>query len=51
MKERKVIWHSPMWGMTMYEPNKKAGKDPCRNCRLKGLCDDECGMKIGKLLY
>ena len=43
---RKIIWQVPMWGLTMYEPTKRAGKDPCAGCWTKDLCDrDECGRK------
>ena len=46
MRQREVIWHVPIWGLTMYEPTKHAGKDPCKDCWAKGLCDDgECGVK------
>lgn len=42
---RKVIWE--YMGITMLEPSKKAGKDPCKNCWAKDLCDkDECGRKL-----
>lgn len=42
---RKVIWE--YMGITMLEPTKKAGKDPCAKCWAKGLCDAwECGRKL-----
>ena len=42
---RKVIWED--YGLRMLTPTKKAGKDPCRNCWAKGLCDsDECARKL-----
>lgn len=48
--ERQVIWEAPMWEMRMLSPTKRAGKDPCKGCSLKDLCDyDECGRKNFKL--
>lgn len=45
--KRKVIWKNDFWGLTMYEPTKRAGKDPCQNCWAKGLCDNgECARKM-----
>lgn len=44
MSQRKVIWS--VFGLTMYEPTKQAGKDPCENCWARDLCDkDQCGVK------
>ena len=47
--KRRVVWDSPIFGITMSEPTEKAGIDPCAKCWAKGLCDsDECGRKIIK---
>lgn len=43
-KKRKVIWE--FMGITLLEPTKRAGKDPCKRCWAKDLCDhDDCGRK------
>ena len=42
---RNVVWE--FMGIIMLTPSPKAGKDPCKNCFAKGLCDDgECGRKL-----
>jgi hypothetical protein len=42
---RKIIWETDR--MALVEPNKRAGKDPCKKCWAKGLCDsDTCGRKL-----
>ena len=42
---RRIIWE--YMGITLLDPSKKAGKDPCAKCWARGLCDDgECGRKL-----
>lgn len=45
MDRRRVIWS--YMGITLLEPTKKAGKNPCANCWARELCDgDDCGRKL-----